>query len=221
MAYRSAGAEEYLEAIYQLAELGEPATTSRLAEWLDVAPPSVSEMIRRLGEQDLVHYRPYRAIRLTDQGCIQASRLLRRQRLWEVFLYEHLHVPWHQVFVEACNLEHGTSALTESYLERFLGYPEFCPHGYPIPEVRETVALLIGTPLSTLEAGQSRSVRRIPEQQQTILKYLQSHSIVPGVQLTVLAKAPSKSHITVQTATEPVALAFNLAQTIVMEADQD
>ena len=218
MAYRNAGAEEYLEAIYQFGELGEEATTSKLAEWLDVAPPSVSEMMRRLGEQDLVHYQPYRAIRLTETGCTQASRLLRRQRLWEVLLFEHLHVPWHLIFKEACALEHGTTSLTESYLEQFLGHPAFCPHGYPIPEINSSVLALTGTPLVALEPGQSSAVRRIPERRSNVLQLLESRGIMPGVHLRVTERAPSTGLVTVQAQGRSIPLDDKLAQIIVMEA---
>jgi DtxR family Mn-dependent transcriptional regulator len=217
MAYQSAGAEEYLEAIYQLGELGEEATTSRLAEWLEVAPPSVSEMVRRLGEQGLVDYQPYRHVSLTEAGCARASRLLRRQRLWEVFLFDHLHVRWHQVFDEACNLEHGTSALTEAHLERFLGHPSFCPHGYPIPEVQEQIPVLAGTPLATLEVGQHGTVHRIPERHSDVLKYLESQGIMPGVQVAVIEKAPFDGPVTVGLQEKTLPLSLKLAEIIIID----
>ena len=222
MAYRSAGAEEYLEAIYQLGELGEQATTSKLAEWLDVAPPSVSVMVRRLGEQGLVHYQPYRPILLTAEGCARASRLLRRQRLWEVLLYQHLNVPWHQIFEEACNLEHGTTERLESHLASFLAHPSFCPHGYPIPQVDDHVPSLIGVPLSTLEPGQGSTVRRIPERHGEILKYLESEGIMPGVHLTCLKKAPFDGPVTVRLDGSPeeersLPLGCHLAEIIIVD----
>jgi DtxR family Mn-dependent transcriptional regulator len=217
MSFRSAGAEEYLEAIYQFGELGEEATTSRLAEWLGVAPPSVSEMVRRLGEQGLVHHEPYKSIRLSQGGCVRASRLLRRQRLWEVFLYEHLAMPWHQIFGEACRLEHGTSAQTESHLEQFLGHPPFCPHGYPIPEVSRHIPSLGGTPLANLRAGETGLVRRIPERHGAILEYLEGQGIMPGVRLSVIGGAPTEGSLTVETDTRSLALSIKIAQTIVMD----
>lgn len=220
MVYQTAGAEEYLEAIYQLGELGERATTTKLADWLQVAPPSVSEMMRRLGEQGLVHYRPYRSIRLTETGCIRASRLLRRQRLWEVLLFEHLRVPWHLIFKEACALEHGTTSLTESHLEQFLGCPPFCPHGYPIPEISSSVLALTGAPLSALKPGQSAAVRRIPERGSNVLEFLESRGIMPGVVLTIVDKSPPKSLVTVQAESQVISLDAKLIQTIVMDMVQ-
>ncbi len=213
---RSVGAEEYLEAIYQLAELGEEATTTRLADWLGVAPPSVSDMARRLGEQGLVIYRPYRPIQLEERGCIRASRLLRRQRLWEVFLYEHLHVPWHLIFDEACSLEHGTSSLTESHLEEFLGHPSFCPHGYPIPSVSAHVTALSGRPLSELEAGEASVVKRIPERHGDALQYLEARGIMPGVEILVIAKA-HEGPIVVRVGSSEQSLSREMTKIIVMD----
>ncbi len=216
MTYRSVGAEEYLEAIYQLAEMGKEATTTRLADWLGVAPPSVSDMVRRLGEQGLVAYRPYRPIKLEKEGCIRASRLLRRQRLWEVFLYEHLNVPWHRIFEEACSLEHGTSALTESHLERFLDHPAFCPHGYPIPDVSTHVTVLAGRLLSDLIAGERGMVRRIPERHGDVLQYLESRGIMPGEEVQVVEKKP-EGVMVILVGGDSVTLMRELAQIIVVD----
>lgn len=217
MTSKSAGAEEYLEAIYQLGELGQEATTSALAEWLEVAPSSVSEMMRRLGKQGLVHYERYRPIALSEAGCKQASRLLRRQRLWEIFVFAHLQVPLHQVFEEACRLEHGTTPLIEMHLERFLEHPTFCPHGFPIPEVGDHIPTLIGVPLSSLKPGQSSSVRRIPERHSEILEYLDSCGIVPGVHLTVLDQAPFGGPMTIRLKMQPVSLGTQLLKLIIVD----
>jgi DtxR family Mn-dependent transcriptional regulator len=217
MAYKSAGAEEYLEAIYQLVELGREATTSGLAEWLEVAPSSVSDMMRRLGKQGLVHHQPYRPISLTEIGCKQASRLLRRQRLWEVFLFEHLQVPLHQVFEEACKLEHGTTPLIESHLERFLEHPAFCPHGFPISEVGDHIPVLAGVPLSSLEPGQKSLVRRLPERHSEILKYLESQGVMPGIPLAVLDQAPFDGPMTVRLESQSISLGAHLAGLIVVD----
>ena len=221
MTVKSAGAEEYLEAIYQLRESGQEATTSALAEWLQVAPSSVSDMMRRLGKQGLVHYQRYRPIVLTEAGCAQASRLLRRQRLWEVLLFTHLQVPLHQIFEEACRLEHGTTPLIEAYLERFLGYPVFCPHGYPIPKEDDHIPPLIGVPLSGLEPGQSSSVRRLPERHSEILEYLESQGVMPGVHLTVLDRAPFDGPMTIRLETQSMSLGAQLAQLIIVDPIDD
>ena len=221
MAFKSTGAKEYLEAIYQLGELGQEATTSGLAEWLKVAPSSVSDMARRLGKQGLVHYQRYRPITLSETGCARASRLLRRQRLWEVFLTAHLQLPLHQVFEQACSLEHGTTALIESHLEEFLGHPLFCPHGFPIPQEGDHVPTLIGMLLSSLKPGQSSSVRRLPERHSEILEYLESQKILPGARVTVLDQAPFDGPLTIQLETHSVSLGAQLAALVIVDPIDD
>ena len=99
----------YLSAIYHLRERRQAVTTSGLAEELGVSMASVSEMLRKLGERGLVHYEPYQPVALTEQGRQRAAQLVRRHRLWEVFMVEKLGMGWETVYREACVLEHATS----------------------------------------------------------------------------------------------------------------
>src|SRR3954466_8337090 len=145
---RSHAIEDYAKAIYVLETRGsEPVSTTALADRLDVTAGSVSAMVRRLGELELVTHTPYRGVRLTDEGRRTALEVIRHHRLLELFLAEVLEVPWDRVHQEAEVLEHVLSAELEEIIAAKLGNPTRDPHGDPIPsaefeiEERETRTL--------------------------------------------------------------------------------
>src|SRR5512134_1974215 len=131
----SASTEMYLKA---MAEMGnrEAVAIGRLAERLSVTPVSANEMVKRLGEQGLTTHTPYKGVTLTKKGREVASNVIRRQRLWEVFLYEHLNIEWSKVYELACSLEHATAPEVTEALAEFLEHPQTCPRGNPIPDVK-------------------------------------------------------------------------------------
>jgi DtxR family Mn-dependent transcriptional regulator len=135
----SISVEDYLLTIYRLQGDELPVSTTALAEHLEVAPPSVSGMLRRLGRAGLVNHEPYYGVVLTASGRQQALRLLRCHRLWELFLARVLGLPRDQVHAEAHRLEHATSDVVTERLAAFLGQPETDPHGQPIPTQQGTL----------------------------------------------------------------------------------
>ena len=164
--------EEYLEAIHKLEQDVSPVTISALAERLGISSASVSEMAGKLAEQGLATREPYKGVVLTSKGRSQALILIRRHRLWECFLTDVLGLPWDQVHEQACRLEHATSPLVEEGLAQFLGEPETCPHGHPMPTADGEIAVEDGRPLAELTAGRSARVLRVPERDSALLQYL-------------------------------------------------
>ena len=129
--------ENYLKAIFQmLEEKGIKASTNAIAEHMDTAPSSVSDMIRKLAEKKLIHYEKYRGVTLTEDGRRIAVNIVRKHRLWEVFLVEKLDYKWNEVHDIAEQLEHIQSEDLVDRLEKFLGYPKVDPHGDPIPNYK-------------------------------------------------------------------------------------
>lgn len=126
-------AEIYLRAMLELNDHGTTAV-SRLAKRLEVTTVSVNEMVRRLGEQGLVTHAPYKGVALTRLGYEAACDVVRRQRLWEVFLHRHLNIEYARVYEMASALGHATAPNLTEVLASFLGNPKTCPHGKPIPE---------------------------------------------------------------------------------------
>jgi DtxR family Mn-dependent transcriptional regulator len=129
----SVSVEDYLLTIYRLQAERSPVSTTALAGQLGVAPPSVTGMARKLDRDGLVSYEPYRGVVLTAAGEKVALHLLRRHRLWELFLTRVLGLPRDEVHAEAHRLEHATSERVTDRLAAFLGEPEADPHGQPIP----------------------------------------------------------------------------------------
>lgn len=130
----SESVEEYLEAIYGFNERGEPAKTSELAQRLSVAPPSVTQMIKKLADDGLIEYEPYRGVTLTGKGTALAQKVVRKHRLLERFLQDFLGLRREKVHDEACKLEHDLSDEAAAALCEALNVPETCPDdGKPIP----------------------------------------------------------------------------------------
>src|SRR5512141_44233 len=142
--------EMYLKA---MAELGNIVAVGRLAGRLGVTNVSANEMVHRLTESGLVSHTPYKGVVLTKKGQTAACSVLRRQRLWECFLYEHLHIEWAKLYELACALEHATAPEVTEALSVFLGDPKFCPRGNPIPTADGEFKPLNGVPLRDVQAG--------------------------------------------------------------------
>jgi DtxR family Mn-dependent transcriptional regulator len=135
----SISVEDYLLTIYRLQQDESPVSTTALAEYLEVAPPSVSGMLHKLDRAGLVSHERYRGAVLTPIGQEEALRLLRRHRLWELFLTRVLGFPQDEVHAEAHRLEHATSDVVTERLAAFLGHPDADPHGQPIPARQGTL----------------------------------------------------------------------------------
>lgn len=191
-------AEEYLEAIYRLGGRDEPVPLTSLAEQLNLVPVSVNEMVRRLEEQHLVHYAPYRGVMLADEGLAEALGVLRRHRLWERFLTDMLGIPWDSVHEEACRLEHAASEQVTEGLAELLGSPERCPHGRPISVGdREPSADQDAVPLSDLAVRQKGQVIYIAREEPELLRYLETLGIRPTNEVLLEQIAPFEGPLTV------------------------
>jgi len=208
--------EEYLEAIYKLGEEGQPVALSALAERLGISSVSANEMVRKLVEQKLVLYEPYKGVSLTPVGQAQALAVIRRHRLWERFLTDVLGLSWDRVHEEACRLEHVTSPLVEERLAQLLGEPETCPHGHPMPTAEGEMAVEAGRPLAELTAGQRAIVLRVPEEDVALLRYLATLGLEPQATVQVQAVAPFQGPLTVQVGEARHVLGRELASRIVV-----
>jgi len=209
-------AEEYLEAIYKLGEEGQPVALSALAECLKISSVSANEMVRKLVEQKLVLYEPYKGVSLTPAGQAQALAVIRRHRLWERFLTDVLGLPWDQVHKEACRLEHVTSPLVEERLAQLLGEPETCPHGHPMPTAEGEMTVEAGCSLAELTAGQKARVLRVPEGDDALLRYLATLGLKPQATVQIEAVAPFQGPLTVRVGEARHVLGRELASQIVV-----
>jgi DtxR family Mn-dependent transcriptional regulator len=127
--------ENYLKAIFKISEQQDaPASTNAISQAIRISAASVTDMLKRLAEKDLIHYEKYKGVILTPAGNRLATRLIRKHRLWEVFLVEKLHFSWDKVHEIAEQLEHIRSPELVERLDQFLGNPKYDPHGDPIPD---------------------------------------------------------------------------------------
>ena len=173
-------AQEYLKAVGQLEEEGEPATTSTLARRLDVSPPSVTEMLQRLAARGLLSHERRGRVGLTQEGQRLANTLIRRHRLWEAFLVRFLGFSWDAVHAEACRLEHATSDTLEGRLADFLRGLDTCPHGHAIPQGAGLRRAAPAVPLSKFPAPGAARVVRIQDETTRFLRRLGRLDIWPG-----------------------------------------
>ena len=174
---------DYLKAIWELAETG-TASTKQIADRLSVAPASVTNMLGRLRERGLVDYEPYHGALLTHRGREEALRLVRRHRLIETFLLEHLGYSWDEVHEEAERLEHAVSDTFTERLARFLDHPDHDPHGDPIPASDGTFKPDDSFPLGEAAPGQRVCISKVSDEA-SMLDYLGERGLVPGRLLEV------------------------------------
>jgi DtxR family Mn-dependent transcriptional regulator len=205
----------YLKAIAE-ANDREAVAVNRLADRLSVTTVSANEMVHRLGEQGLVEHTPYKGVALTPKGREAASNVLRRQRLWEVFLYEHLKIEWARIYELACALEHATAPEVTDALAVFLGNPTTCPRGNPIPAADGSFTALNGRLLSQVGVGATVRVIAVNATETNVLKYLQERGILPGQEMTVLEAAPMQGPLTLRIGGKEVALGLQVADFVIV-----
>ncbi len=193
----SRSVEDYLKAIYQLTERGESASTTAIADTLDLAAPSVSGMVKRLAEAGLVEHQPYKGVTLTKDGRHGALRMLRRHRVIETYLVSNLGYTWDNVHDEAEKLEHAVSEDLVQRMSFALGDPQFDPHGDPIPAADGQIVDVTTTPLPEIAAGECVTISRVGTGAAERLRWLAGAGLVPGVRVTVLDHQPFNGPVTV------------------------
>ena len=186
----TAPVEDYLKAIYAIQQGGDAATTNLLAERLELAPASVSGMVRRLASQGLLEHEPYRGARLTSAGRVAALRTLRRHRILESYLATVLGVPWDNVHAEAEQLEHAASDALIDRMAHALGDPLFDPHGAPIPSRDGVVDETRHATLADWPVGTRGTVMSVSDKDPAMLRYLGELELRPGTMIHVRARAP-------------------------------
>lgn len=196
---RSEAIDDYLKAIYALARRGDgTASTNALAERLGVTPASVSAMVKRLAERGLVEHVPYKGVALAPEGQRLALEVLRHHRLLELYLAEHLGVPWDRVHEEAEALEHVLSEYLEARIAAKLGHPTHDPHGDPIPDADLVIDEGDTRSLADLDAGARGRFVRVSDAEPGMLRYLRERNVQLGDELEVLERQPFGGPLTVR-----------------------
>ncbi len=181
--------ENYLKAVFKICENGErAASTNAIAGELNTTAASVSEMLKRLSGKNLICYEKHRGVTLSETGSQIATSLVRKHRLWEVFLVKTLHFSWDEVHDMAEQLEHIQSAELVERLDRFLGHPAFDPHGDPIPDAAGKFTERRQQRLGDLSPGEKGVVVGVLEHSPVFLQYLDKMGLGLGAQLEVLER---------------------------------
>ena len=179
--------ENYLKAIFKISERdGKAASTNAISSEMKTSAASVTDMLKRLSEKELIHYEKYKGVLLTQSGNKIATHLIRKHRLWEVFLVEKLSFSWDEVHEIAEQLEHIKSNELVERLDGFLGHPKFDPHGDPIPDADGVFAFRKQVPLSELVQGDVGVVVGVQDHTTSFLQYLDRMELVLGAEIEVL-----------------------------------
>ena len=192
--------ENYLKGIFKINERGTPTvSTNALAKEMNTAAASVTDMVRRLSAKGLVDYQKYHGASLSSEGQVLATKLIRKHRLWEVFLCEKLKITWDKVHDIAEQLEHVESDLLIERLDKLLDHPKFDPHGDPIPNALGKFTLRTQQRLDQLQNGQSGVVVGVREHSSEFLQMLDQKRIHLGTELTVIERFDFDQSVSVQT----------------------
>ena len=208
----SAAVQDYAKAIYTLEMRDGAASTTALADRLEVRPGSVSGMLHKLVALGLAEHEPYRGVRLTERGRAVALEVIRHHRLLELFLVESLGMGWEEVHAEAERLEHVLSEELEELIAAKLGDPSLDPHGDPIPSRELAIAADESRMLYSLEPGESATFTRVSDAEPEMLRFLAERGIAPGARVELIERQPFDGPVYVRLGDEVHVLGANLAR---------
>lgn len=208
--------EDYLKIILELGGDTTKVNNKQIVSSLDVSAASVSEMISKLVKEELVEHSPYQGVQLTASGLQKASSLIRKHRLWEVFLVEHLDYSWNEVHDDAEVLEHVTSEHLADYLENYLNHPEHCPHGGSIPKKEEVVHEERRQTLESYPVGTKVRIARVLDEKE-LLDYLVTIDLNINEEYEIVDIAAYEGPITIQNDRKKIPVSFKAASTIFVD----
>lgn len=191
--------ENYLKAIYHISRHGSiSVSTSAISEKIETKASSVTDMLKKLSEKGFVNYKKYQGVTLTDKGKLAAANVIRKHRLWEVFLVDKLNFSWDEVHDVAEQLEHIKSEKLIDELDAFLNFPTEDPHGDPIPnkegQIKKTEKII----LAQANVGDHCLCVGVKDSSAEYLKYLNKHNIALGSDLKVIAKETFDNSMTIR-----------------------
>jgi len=205
--------QEYLEIMFWLEEAGLPMTGANIARAMQLSPPTVHEMIRRLTEDGYVERHEDKSLSFTESGREHASYIVRRHRMIERFLTDVLHIPWDEVHEEAERIEHAMSPVLEERMRAAIGDATTCPHGHPIVEgIREQ-----GSLLADVEVGASVVVLRFENEAEELLHYLKAAGLDPGLEGRV--ETSDDDRVVIASADGEHEVSRSVAETVSVRAD--
>ena len=191
--------ENYIKVIYHLSLVSpKGVNTNAIAGMLDTKASSVTDMMKKLSDKDLVSYQKYQGVTLTEKGLYSAKMIVRKHRLWEVFLVDKLGFSWDEVHEIAEELEHIKSEQLINKLDAFLGYPAADPHGDPIPDAKGVIKKIEKQLLAEVEINAAFHCVGVKDSSTDFLKYLDKQKIALGSVVKVIDKEDFDDTLTVE-----------------------
>lgn len=217
----SGASQDYLKAIYRLSAQNGRATTSQLADHLNVKPASVTSMLKKMAIADppLVDYQKHQGATLTPSGQKAALEVLRHHRLLELFLHEILGFSWDEVHDEAERMEHCISERMEERISTLLGNPGYNPHGAPIPDYELNLSPSHWLAMSTLREGETAVIQRVRDEDNDMLRYLDKIGLRLNTRFTITDYIPfdNNLHLQIDGQTQPIVVGTQISDNISVE----
>lgn len=179
--------ENYLKALFELASETGEVSMNELGKRLDIKMPTVNSMMKKLGSKQLVHYQSYKPVRLTEKGKKEATFVVRKHRLTEMFLLEKMGFGWEDVHEIAEQIEHIQSTVFFEKMDEILGYPRIDPHGSPIPDTNGKIECPEYNKLGECKAGETVKLMAVAHQGVDFLKFLNSRDLKLGLNLKIVS----------------------------------
>lgn len=207
--------ENYIKAIYHLeANSKKGISTNAIAKKLDTKASSVTDMIKKLSDKEVVVYKKYQGVKLTNLGKKIATNIVRKHRLWEVFLVEKLNFSWDEVHDVAEQLEHIQSPKLINQLDALLGFPTHDPHGDPIPDASGNLSTIDKSLLSTLSKNESGICVGVDDSSSTFLQFLDKKGIELGKEITVLEKEDFDNSLFIKIGDKKLSVSHKIANNL-------
>jgi DtxR family Mn-dependent transcriptional regulator len=192
--------ENYLKTIYNIQYgngTGE-VSVNEIADRMQTRPATVTDMLRKLSEKELIHYEKYKKVQISERGVAAALQIIRKHRLWETFLHDKLNFSWDEVHEVAEQLEHIHSSKLIARLDEYLGFPQFDPHGDPIPNSMGELPLSSTLLLSETEIDVPATIVAVRDTSTTFLQQIERLALQIGTTLTVVERMPFDNSIQIR-----------------------
>ncbi|TVZ56155.1 DtxR family iron (metal) dependent repressor [Lutibacter sp. Hel_I_33_5] len=210
--------ENYLKAIYHLDAVSDKGiSTNAIAEKLSTKASSVTDMIKKLSDKKVIVYKKYHGVTLTEFGKKTAANIVRKHRLWEVFLVDKLNFSWDEVHDVAEQLEHIKSPKLINELDSFLGFPKKDPHGDPIPDNEGNYNKIEKSLLSTLQENESGICVGVKDSSSEFLQFLDRQEIQLGKKITLISKEPFDDSLEIKIGDKQLSISNKIANNLFIQ----
>ena len=214
----SSSEENYLKAIYHLSLTSlKGVSTNAIAKKLNTKASSVTDMIKKLADKNVLVYKKYQGVQLTVEGKKTAANIIRKHRLWEVFLVEKLNFSWDEVHDVAEQLEHIKSAKLIDEIDALLGFPKYDPHGDPIPDKEGNLDQLEKSLVSTLKINEKGICVGVHDSSATFLQFLDKQQIALGQEITILEKEDFDGSMTIKINQKEITISNKIANNLYVQ----